>query len=443
VKTFSRPRRLAIPLFGLLAAFGTLPLLGQPGPETPPRPGRPPQLPPIEHPVRRADSVLHRPIFTLASCSSPHLVEQKFPTAGAEETRWRICWQDQTKHGLVITSAHFRKSPNSPWVRLFWDARVAEIFVPYHGNEARFQDVSEFNFVLHDLSAADCPAAKGGKLLGSPAKACQEVRDRGLAWKEHNLVRRGEELVLWGALHAVNYDYVMEWTFRDDGVVTGRLGATAVNYPVWPTVAHIHNPIWRLDIDLDGAAGDSAHLGIHNENLPGPTATDNAVMILKETGLEWNPTNFHTLSIHDATLKNGKGHATAYTLIPVRSGTARHQEDFTKRDFWVTRYNGSELLAADYYGSGSLPKYVSNTENVSNADIVVWYMGSIHHIPRDEDGECLHTVSGGGTVRVPDEQCDYRTPGPPPVFWKGTALANWTGFVLMPHNLFDRTPLYP
>ena len=30
---------------------------------------------------------------------------------GTEETRWRVCWQNQGKQGLVITAAFFRKSP--------------------------------------------------------------------------------------------------------------------------------------------------------------------------------------------------------------------------------------------------------------------------------------------------------------------------------------------
>lgn len=425
--------RVVVDLTTQTVSVGPLPEPPEPFPEIPiPRRPERPFRPPV---------VVPRPL-PVWSCSWPYFVEQRFPTVGSEVSRWRVCWQAQPKHGLVITSAHFRKSPASPWVRVFWDARVSEIFVPYHGNEARFRDISQFNFQLHVLAGGDCPSAKGGTLLGSPSQVCKEVHDRGLLWKEHDSVRRGEQLVLWGALHAVNYDYVMAWVFRDDGVVEGRVGATAVNYPRWPTVAHLHNPIWRLDIDLDGFPGDSVHQGLHNEPLPGLTATDSAPLIGAETGLAWEHLKFHALHVHDASLRNDKGHPTSYHLIPLRSGTPRHQEGFTKNDFWVTRYSSAELLAADTYLSGDLPQYVSNQENVSNADVIVWYMGSMHHIPRDEDGECLHPA-GGSLVRVPDQQCDHRTPGPPPVFWRGTALISYTGFVLMPHNFFDRTPFYP
>jgi Cu2+-containing amine oxidase len=66
-----------------------------------------------------------------------------------------------------------------------------------------------------------------------------------------------------------------------------------------------------------------------------------------------------------------------------------------------------------------LVSYVSPPQPVSNADVVLWYRGSVHHHPRDEDGEKVNNV------------------------WHGVALIMWTGFMLKPHDLFDRTPFYP
>jgi len=351
------------------------------------------------------------PAARAQSCSGPNFVEQKFPTVGPEETRWRICWQMQKKQGLVITSAHFRRSATSLWIRVFWDARVAEIFVPYHDNSNRFYDVMGFNWDWVRLTAPDCPAALGGTLLGPGPDACKMVQDRGLAWKDDTKLRRGQELVLWGAIDAANYNYLVEWTFRDDGVVLGRVGATGLNYPPHPFVNHVHNPTWRLDIDLDGFANDSVHLGVHTET--GLTASDTAPMITSESGLQWNPLAFNALHIHDANLKNARGHQSSYHLTPWRWGTPRHQEPFSKNDFWVTRYKPGEIFAA------SLPSFSAPAESVVNTDIVVWYTGSAHHIVRDEDGE---VVNG---------------------FWSGEAHVMWSGFMLKPHNLFDRTPLFP
>ena len=87
-------------------------------------------------------------------------------------------------------------------------------------------------------------------------------------------------------------------------------------------------------------------------------------------------------------LKNAHGQSSMYHLMPLRWGRPRHQEAFAQNDFWVTLYKGSEMWAKD------VTTYIANSENVANADVVVWYMGSVHHLPRAEDGE-----STGGVFR--------------------------------------------
>jgi len=344
-------------------------------------------------------------------CSGANLVDQKFPTSGPEVTHWRLCWQTVPGNGLLIHWAYFRTSPSKPWMFLIWDGRVSEIFVPYHTGSPRFYDVG-YGFGLSPIGAQDCPALLGGTVLAG--NVCKEVRDRGLSWKADSAVYRGQELVLWSALAAANYNYVMEWTFRDDGIMMGRVGATSHNFPGREYETHVHNPIWRLDVDLNGWPNDSVALGTHTENLPGPTATDTEPLIAVEKGLQWNPRNFHSLNVSDKTLVNGKGHKVEYQLIPLPTGgLAQHQEAFTVNDFWVSLYDPTEMSAKD------LVSYVSPPQPAVNADVVLWYRGSVHHHPRDEDGEM---VKGA---------------------WHGVALIMWTGFMLKPHDLFDRTPFYP
>jgi len=101
------------------------------------------------------------------------------------------------------------------------------------------------------------------KILGPTAKSyqVQSMSLTGTATPMENSVtglrvrssdeHRGEELILWSALAAAWYNYVIEWAFRDDGVVIGRVGATSSNSPSDPWETHMHNPIWRLDVDLN------------------------------------------------------------------------------------------------------------------------------------------------------------------------------------------------
>jgi Cu2+-containing amine oxidase len=344
-------------------------------------------------------------------CSGANLIDQQFPTTGPEQTHWRLCWQTVPGNGLLIHWAYFRKSPTSKWLFLLWDARVSEIFVPYHSGSPRYYDVG-YMFGLTSVGATDCPAAAGGTVLAG--NVCKEVRDRGLSWKSDSEVYRGQEVALWSALAADNYNYVMEWAFRDDGIVVGRVGATSHNLPGDEWETHIHNPIWRLDVDLDGWPNDTVYLGTHTEPLPGLTAADIEPPITVEGGYQWDPRAFHSLDVYDKFLTNGKGDRTSFHLIPLPTGgLSRHDEAFTQNDFWVTRYNWSEMSASD------LPSYVFPPEPITDSDIVLWYKGSIHHHPRDEDGEIV----------------GYE--------WHGVALIMWTGFMLKPHNLFDRTPFYP
>ena len=69
----------------------------------------------------------------------PNAITQNFPTSGPAETTWLICWGEvagsdsvANPNGLVIGPVYFRKSPSAPFIRILWDMRVSDYFVPYH-----------------------------------------------------------------------------------------------------------------------------------------------------------------------------------------------------------------------------------------------------------------------------------------------------------------------
>ena len=122
-------------------------------------------------------------------------------------------------------------------------------------------------------------------------------------------------------------------------------------------------------------------------------------------------------------MAEGKTRNIAYDLIPLRQGSARHygkNEEFTHHDFWVTPNVEGELF---YY---NLPKYVqaNSPRSVTDTDVVLWYMSSVLHVPRSEDG---HMSAEGKVMKG----------------MTGVALTNWSGFDLRPRNLFATTPIYP
>jgi primary-amine oxidase len=339
-------------------------------------------------------------LVSRAHCANP--VSQTF----VGTTTWHFCFDAVSRFGLIIRQAAFRKAPTAPLVEILGDMRVAEIFVPYHSGSPRFFDISGHSFPLLGLSAADCPAPH--KIIGG-GKVCKEVRDRGLAWKKDGLVRRGKELVLWSVLDADNYNYVIEWSFRDDGSISGKAGSTGPKLGgANDTRGHMHYFSWRIDIDLNGPDGDSVSVETHREDLTVTPSTGNDISrpVAMESGHTWEARSFTVLKVVDSTLRNARNRQTAYHLQPLRTGTARHTEAHTAKDFWVTRYSNSELFAKN------VGAYVDG-DATTNSDIVLWYNGAAHHEQdmRDEDRDTVPIL--------------------------------WTGFELVPSNMFERTPFFP
>ena len=349
------------------------------------------------------------PTYTIPPSGTPgNIVIQEFPLSGAKQTAWKVRFAHATGKGLYITGAWFKKTPQSSWMRVLWDARVAEIFVPYHSGSPRYYDLTNFNFPLVIATSAD----KGpcGRIIDG--KVIHQIRSTGVAWKDDTAVRYGHELTLWATLDSANYNYIMKYGFRDDGTISLRLGATSRNLPGRELEAHMHNGLWRIDMDLNGYSSDSVYEANHNETIFNPTANDTFVAFNggKEGGLNWRAKKFTELHVRDKS-KNGQGHNISYEFKPFRKGKPRHQEAFARNDFWVTRYRGLETTykLVDSYVNG---------ESIINTDIVVWHISPLHHDPRDEDGYF---------------------DGP---YWRGVALLMWGGIDLRPRNLFDKTPLF-
>jgi primary-amine oxidase len=329
---------------------------------------------------------------------------QSFPSSETAVTRWEGTVCSVGVHGLVLGITRFRTSPDASYVRLLHDARVSEIYVYYHDG-LDFFDVRHFSSGLMTLTSADCPPSRGTLIIGN--RACREVRDRGLAYKTDVASRRGEELVIWGVNKSANYKYIIEWRLRDDGVITGRVGATGENLASHHDVPHVHLVTWRLDVDLAGAGRDTVREVTHVESPSTGTGHDTVRVLTVEGGRAWSPAGFRYWRVNDATLRNGQGALTGLRLVPTRTGTARHVQAYAMSDVWVTRGGPGKAveLAAD-----ELPDYAGDADSVTDTDVVLWYSTPIHHVPRDEDDV-------------------------------GATQAMFVEFSLVPENLFDASPL--
>ena len=173
----------------------------------------------------------------------------------------------------------------------------------------------------------------------------------------------------------------------------------------------------RIDIDLAGLSNNAAR-SRHIEN-PGNavgSATDNTIPIGVAQGFTWSARTHDAIDITNPSFHNAHNDTSAYRLMPLVTGggLTQHYEAFTRNEFWVTPYNAAQFAAKD------LPTYVTGQPSVTYRDIVVWYKGSLHHHPRAEDGVTVLSYP----------------------YWIGTTHAMWTGFMLMPRDLFDCSPFY-
>ena len=347
---------------------------------------------------------------------------QEFPTNDAMKTAWKIHWSTTRGYGLYIQSAWFKRFKADRWVQIVGDVRLAEMFVPYHSGSPRFWDIS-YNFDLVPVGKEEAGAF--GKVLGSPPRVVAELRDRGLMWIDTGKGgRRGQTFILWACLDAANYRYIIEYGFQDDGVMTCRVGSTGHNYSSREFEGHMHNGLWRVDVNLDGPADNSVYVMEHFE--PDGQSADQQAKARTisrpfnngEEGFEdWKAERFTMLSVVNNKVKNARGKAVAYDVVTSRMGNARHygpdDESCTQHDFWVTRQRKGET----YYKN--VPKYVKKKESILDTDVVVWLSNACHHDPRSEDGAMYGTSFTGAT----------------PVAW--------SGFELRPRNFFDGTPHYP
>jgi Cu2+-containing amine oxidase len=350
---------------------------------------------------------------------------QEFPGSGEQKTAWKVRYLARpfnqamkTRGTLMVTGAWFKTGPNEDWFPVLGEVRLSEIFVPYN-NGTRIYDIgAQGNYSVLKHTQAD--AGANGQLLND-GYIVKEVRDTGVLWKYYKAVRRGQELVLWSTLSAGNYNYLVEYAFRCDGTVTCKLGSTGQNFGAHETIGHMHHGCWRIDLNV----GDKDHNKVAVVRRSEPKvnkgkAEDIVDYLTTEGGVEWKAEEFTRLRIEATKLKNGQGKAISYELIPMRPGTGRHfanNEEFSNFDFWVTPYKFDELYYRD------VPKYVKQGRNISDTDVVIWYMSPAYHLPRDEDGVF---IAPNGKAQI-----------------RGVAMTTWCGIEMRPRNLFDKSPLYP
>ena len=286
------------------------------------------------------------------------------------------------------------------------DGRIGEIFRPLSSRFTAPLDIRLNYSPLVLTPAHRPPPPRIAELIGDN-KICKEIRTY-LAWMDDAHVRYGKEVVYFAVLNAGNYNYIMEWTFRDDETIPARAGSTGRQLSIG--VGHMHNFTWRLDVDLNGPGDDSVYFTRHVENLTPPsTAMDDLLLIQIEgeagCGTQSASTRWKSSTGHCRTAMGVLHLMNRYLCAAAARAIVRTLQGKTFGS------RGSAELPRNSWRTICLTTLpISNQRSMRI--LLFGTRGSVHHEDNERDED------------------DNTTP------------VNWTGFELRPKNLFDRTPFF-
>lgn len=425
-----------------------------------------PDPPPLPDPGQDLDEEsIRRSLGKLRDRPRPLSITQPqgpgFETRGNEVRwqKWRFRYLMHPREGLVLYLVSYEDPAGRPQPVLY-RASFSEMAVPYGDPAGNWNwrcafDVGEYGVGKGAYSIeAGLDAPENAVLfdavfandLGRPVVSKEVVgiyeRDGGLLWKhretggdqQNNESRRGRELVVFTIATVGNYDYSINWIFRQDGAIEVESGLTGIMLPkgvfqeshshdesghlvarrvVAPHHQHILN--FRLDFDVYGTANSVAEMNTRSLP-PGPGNPAGTGMVMEEKVLPREKDARRDLSLAEArhwrvlnpAQKNSLGHERGYILVPgansvpyaLEGSLARKRAGFMDHHVWVTRYRPGELYAGGDYpnqseGGDGLPRYAAGDEPIQNADVVLWYTMNVTHIPRSEEWPVMPTTRVG------------------------------------------------
>jgi primary-amine oxidase len=369
--------------------------------------------------------------------------------------KWSFHFRIDRRVGMVLNNLRYLDGDKSR--SILYEGSLSEMFVPYMDPDSvwyarSFFDAGEFadGFSSSLDPGRDCPENaiyfdqvyanyKGIPQL-KPRAACVFEQPGDMAWRhDGNVVesRRARNLVLRTIGTFGNYDYVLDWVFRQDGTIHVRVGATgidevkgvkgrtATDTPEMKEdtygrfiaenivgVDHDHYFSFRLDFDVDGTSNSFVKDRLSTKRLP-PSSPRKSLWVAEpevakteeqaksRMGME-HPEIWRVVN---SSVKNPLGYPVSYELMPQENAMSlmlpedypQLRAGFTDYQVWVTPYDDKERYAAgDYpmesHGGDGLPAWTKKNRAIENTDIVLWYTMGFHHVPHSEDWPVMPTI---------------------------------------------------
>jgi primary-amine oxidase len=370
--------------------------------------------------------------------------------------KWNFHFRIDRRVGLVLNNVRYLDADK---VRsILYEGSLSEMFVPYMDPDVAwyartFFDAGEFadGFSSSLAPGGDCPENavyfdqvyanyKGIPQL-KPRAACLFEQSAGdIAWRhDGNVVesRRARDLMIRTIGTFGNYDYVVDWIFRQDGTIRVRVGATGIDevkgvksrmaaddpgeredtygrFIAENTIGvdHDHYFSFRLDFDVDGTANsfvrDRLSLKRLAANSPRKSlwvAEPEVAKTEQQAKLRMSMEQPEIWRVINPNVKSPLGYPVGYELMPEENAMSllvpedypQQRAGFTDYQVWVTPYREKERYAAGDYpmqskGGDGLPAWTKGNRGIENTDIVVWYTMGFHHVPHSEDWPVMPTI---------------------------------------------------
>ncbi|KAM7462777.1 hypothetical protein LguiA_030898 [Lonicera macranthoides] len=382
---------------------------------------------------------------------------------------WAFHLSFDMRVGPIITSAQIFDIDKNEYRSVMYKGFISELLVPYMDLTEEwyyrtFFDAGEYGFGLCAVQLEperDCPANAvfmDGYFSGSDGSPgtiknvfCMFERYAGdIMWRHTEggipgkVVREARpdvSLVVRMVSAVGNYDYIVDWEFKQAGSIKATIGLSGLLEVRGSTYTHTdqiqeeqygtllarntlgayhdHFLTYHLDLDVDGDANSFIKTKLQTKRVTDHRSPRKSYWtVVSETAKTESDARIHLgskpveLAVVNPNKKTKVGNYVGYRLIPgAVAGPILTDDDypqirgaFTKYHVWVTQYNRSEQYAGGVYvdqsqGDDTLAQWSHRNREIENKDIVLWYTLGFHHVPSQEDFPIMPTLSSGFELR--------------------------------------------